>query len=202
MTRESNKIIISLPQAVREQLVNNLYNTEEVLWAATPCFKRTDDYGGLYYFIAIVMFAVAAIMYHKCVSEKMLSGDMMIVIIFVALIGCGAFLMPAYQFSVAKRTGYVITNRRAIIIKPDSFWSLSTKSYPLTVGLIVEVKMDGTRGDIIFGESVAGYLTSHLGNGINVTTPSKQKYGFLKCPDAKKVANFIYEYAQYLANNN
>lgn len=78
---------------------------------------------------------------------------------------------------------------------------MNTKSYPLTVDLIVGIKMKGTRGDIIFGESVQGYVTSHLGNGLSVTSQSKKKYGFMNCPNAKRVANYMHEYAEYLIEN-
>lgn len=195
---------MTLPQSVREELADNLYRTEEILWVGTPCFRRTDDYGALYYFMSIVMFFSTVIMIGKFMSIKATDPEVMGIIAFLILITCGLFFMPSYQLFMAKRTGYIITNSRAIIIKPDSLWpwSSSAKSYRLTTDLIVEIKMDGTRGDIIFGESVAGYISSHMGNGLSITAPSKQKYGFMKCPNAKRVANFIYEYAQYLTANH
>ena len=196
---------MTLPQSVREELVaDNLYKTEEILWVGTSCFRRTDNYGALYYFMSIVMFFGTVIMIGKFMSIKANDPGVMGIISSLILITCGLFFMPSYQLFMAKRTGYIITNSRAIIIKPDPLWpwSSSAKSYRLTTDLIVEIKMDGTRGNIIFGESVARYISSHMGNGLSIIAPSKQKYGFMKCPDAKRVANYIYEYAQYLAVNH
>lgn len=211
MTKESMELLMTLPQSLRNELVNNLYRSEEILWVGTPCFRRTDDYGALYYFMSLVMLFCSVGIINKIVKVRgnapdMMSSDIFLIMIISGLImiTCGLFFMPSYQMFIAKRTGYIITNSRAIIIKPDSLcpWRSSAKSYRVTTDLIVEIKMDGTRGDIIFGESVTGYISSHMGNGFSVTAPSKKKYGFMKCPNAKDVANFIYEYAQYLAANH
>ena len=170
------ELLMTLPQSVRVQLVNNLYRTEEILWVGTPCFRRTDDYGALYYFMSVVMFFCSVGIINKIVKVGGIGPDLIGSIFFLLMITCGLLFMPSYQMFIAKRTGYIITNNRAIIIKPDSLWPWrsSAKSYRLTTDLIVEIKMDGTRGDIIFGESVAGYISSHMGNGFSVTAPSKK----------------------------
>lgn len=54
--------------------------------------------------------------------------------------------------------------------------------------------MYGTDGDIIFGEVTAGMISTHMGNGVYVSSPTMKKKGFLRCPNARAVAEFMHEY--------
>lgn len=95
------------------------------------------------------------------------------------LVSVGFILAPWRLRTIAARTVYVLTNRRALVLTPSLFLLQPTqKEYLLEGGLIREVReaADGS------GDVVLGYEEHHSKNGVHYV-PS----GFMQVPQVRRV---------------
>lgn len=95
------------------------------------------------------------------------------------LASVGFILCPWRLRTIAARSVYVLTNRRALVLAPSLFLLHPTqKEYPLEGGLIREVReaADGS------GDVVLGYEERHSKNGVRYTP-----VGFMHVPQVRRV---------------
>lgn len=105
-----------------------------------------------------------------------------------ALVGLGLMLSPVWLRRKLKRTGYALTNRRALLIEGGLFGSRLVKSYaPEDLSDLERVERANGSGDLVF-ERVATRVQSDDGRRVR-TAPR----GFLAIPDVRDVERLLRE---------
>lgn len=186
-------IVAPLNKHAQRELLSNIYSSEELLWADKPNIGHGTGANPVYYIVGIVCLIAAIVSYS--VFQPLKNSETMPIVLFLAAIGIGAILNGYVIVSGARKSAYALTNTRAIVVTANGFTgAYKVESYPFVSGLVKEVRMYGTDGDIIFGEVTSGMISTHVGNGVYVSSPTTKKKGFLRCPNARAIAEFMHEY--------
>ena len=101
---------------------------------------------------------------------------------FVA-VGVGMLTAPVWVARAARRTAYVITDRRAIVVRPSAPSQLSVRSFtPAELGSLERRERPDGSGDVVFTRDLAS------GSDDGKRTPEA---GFLSVPDAHGVQRML-----------
>jgi len=107
------------------------------------------------------------------------------------LIGLGMLLTPFWIGRKARRTGYYITNRRALLIEARFPSGYKVRSfYPRDLGTLERIQLRDGSGDII----LAREYSANSGNSARVA-----EIGFFGIPDAQSVERLLAQLASQAA---
>ncbi len=115
-------IPLDIPEAVRQRLLNELRDRENVMWVAQP--SGFSEASIIYVLFAIPWTIVSLLL--LSVTEKSL--DSLMVAPFI-LIGCGMLCTPIWLKWLARKSVYAITDQRAIFIEARFLGSFTIKSF-------------------------------------------------------------------------
>jgi hypothetical protein len=98
-------------------------------------------------------------------------------------VGIGLVTAPLWMGSMARKTVYALTDRRAIVFEPQLFRTVQVRSYTAAgLGAMSRVERGDGSGDLVFEE----YTT----RGSNNTTTTTRR-GFLAIPNVHQVEGLI-----------
>lgn len=178
----------NLPKEVASLVDLELEPGERIIWAAQPIpgrFARRSI--GLVLFgipwTAFAIFWIAGASGFKIPDFSHGFGFFPLFGVPFVLIGFGLLSSPYWMRRKARRTAYVITDKRALILAGGSWRSTTVRSFePYRLGDIRRVQnADGT-GDLIFERTWAGD-----GDGGRQSTD----HGFLAIRDARNVETLV-----------
>jgi hypothetical protein len=110
-------------------------------------------------------------------------GCFALVGLFPLAIGIFLVTSPLWMGSMARKTLYAVTNRRAIIFEPQLFRTVQVRSYTASgLGAMARVERGDGAGDLVFEE----YVT----RGANNSTTT-QRRGFLAVPRVREVEGLV-----------
>lgn len=127
----------------------------------------------------------------ECVQEK--PGLLLMVLFLVPfwVVGIGFVHSPWRLRELDRRTVYLLTNRRAVVLRPSEFRFRPTqKDYPLEHGMIKEVQEKGDGS----GSLVFGYEVQQTKGGENY-----MPVGFLHVPQLQRVRDILLSALQEFA---
>lgn len=172
------KAITSLPEDLHEQVLLAMQPGEEPLWIAQPVPTLINRMSKPCFFFA----GFALFLSTMFVVLGGLAGlPMLVVLTGIPLV------MPWVIRRRMKRTAYLLTQRRAIVLRPVGRNSWQSVCWPLEPGLLKarELRADGS-GDLIFGyEGGADGETSAV------------PMGFFNLPELRRVEQFILEITDF-----
>lgn len=194
--------LAELRPALRQALESSLAEDEELLWFDHPHLweKRFKKFifRLCYSLVTACVIGISAMAIWGLLLGGYDRDKSHLCIIVLAIVAtltlCGIFTLSAI-FAYRERTKplYVLTNSRAIIISPRLLFCCKPKatSYALDTELVKSVKIKGNKGDIVFEEKEVPYYVTI--NGVTTRRVYIRKLGFLRCPNAKAVAEYIHE---------
>lgn len=165
----------SLPKELREHVQFALQPGEQVVWAAQPIVSLVNRLTIPYFFFlafALVFYAV-----FFTVAGWLFA---MFPLMFVAIIAWTIW----HHYYRMKHSVYVLTEHRALVVRPGARKSWQTIAWPLTADLIKEreLRADGS-GDLIFGYE----NNSSRNEGGNAAVPM----GFFSVPELRCVEQLL-----------
>jgi hypothetical protein len=194
---ESVLVAAGLTPRERKKVLDELGQYEEVVWAARP--DREMVVGRLRW-VRIPIFSVAATL---CISVLLAAGPpwasvgSLIGWAILALMTTAASFFPQYHGWMARRTFYVLTNRRAFVWRCRPNFTIQAVEY---LGPEVcrmrreEVPEYGEKaGDLIFRSKVVITIRTGGGPGGGSSTDIYH-YGFLSLRDAAGVERLVREH--------
>lgn len=97
-------------------------------------------------------------------------------------------VIPWFRKCYKRRTLYLVTDRRCIILTPRLLPGMNCKSYPLEPNRIKEYEIfSGDIGNIVFDYDYSNHPDSHVSDPEDDRTP----LGFLDLPQCKRVVTLI-----------
>lgn len=127
----------------------------------------------------------------ECVQEK---PGLLLMVLFLLpfwVVGIGLVHSPWRLRELDRRTVYLLTNRRAVVLRPSEFRFRPTqKDYPLEHGMIKEVQEKGDGS----GSLVFGYEVQQTDGGENYLP-----VGFLHVPQLQRVRDILLSALQEFA---
>jgi hypothetical protein len=182
----SSSNLWQLPDQLRTLVENELHEDESVAWVCQPIRKYIAMRSLPVVFFAIpwtafAIFWIAAASRFKIPDFK--NGFDLFPLFGVPflLIGFGMLGSPFWMAWKAKRTAYVLTDRRAIIF--DGGWSVNIRSFgPERLLDMQRIQRKDGSGDLIFEKK-----TTYNGEGPNRVTD----IGFLAVPNVKDVEEMV-----------
>ena len=185
---ESTNAAWSLPPRLRGLVEYELADGEELIWAAQPDPRRfaLKSLPIVLFGIpwtAFILFWIAGASGFKIPDFSEGSDFFPLFAIPFLLIGLGMLSAPFWMMRKARRTAYVITERRAIIF--EGGWSMKIRSFgPEDLqDLRRRQRRDGS-GDVVFAQEV-----SYSSKGHRQSTD----IGFFAIPDVKEVEDLLEE---------
>ncbi len=137
------KSLASLPEELHEQVVRAMLAGEEPLWIAQPIPSLVNRLT-----VPSIFFAVFAVFFSALFVAFAGWAGMPFLLIFIAIPTATPFLVRRRM----RRTVYVLTARRALLLRPEGRKGWQTVAWPLAPGMVKErvLRADGS-GDLIFG---------------------------------------------------
>ncbi|MDO5465174.1 MAG: hypothetical protein Q4F40_09580 [Akkermansia sp.] len=182
----------------REWVESVLQADEELLLLCKPQVRLWRwEYTPITLFSILWLGGVATIsIFALCKSIDQLSeepGILLLLLFFVPfwVLGIGMLSTPWRMRALDRRTVYLLTNRRAVVLRPSDFRFLPTqKDYPLEHGMIKEVQEKGDGS----GSLVFGYEVQQTKGGENYLP-----VGFLHVPQLQRVKDILLSALQEFA---
>ena len=166
----------------RERIQALLSEGEELLWISKPDVGATHGFPHVIFGLFVVAFGCLPLvvgMEHGAVTWA--------VILFYSFFGLFILLGLGFLFVAAplyvrhaRQQVYVITNKRAIVLKHNG----KLTEYPLAPYMVMEVRRPGKRP----GALILGYEERRTKNGVYM-----EGVGFLLCPEAETALNILQE---------
>jgi hypothetical protein len=189
---------INLLPDVEERVRAELVEGEHLIWAGQPSHRATRfntlTTMGICLGIALLGGAVATVMLLGKGGSTIIP---LTVLTVFGLIGVGGtILVPIHQQRMARRTGYAVTNRRAIVLRPSPFGPVAIDSYG-PVQLQQMVRRDWWvvkgAGDLIFHtEKTLVVTTTHSRGGSSSSAREKiVHFGFLGIDEPGRIEKVV-----------
>lgn len=182
----------------REWVESVLQADEELLLVCKPQVRLWRwEYTGMTLFSIVWLGCVATIsIFALCKSIDQLSekpGILLLLLFFVPfwVLGIGLLCTPWRMRALDRRTVYLLTSKRAVVLRPSDFRFRPTqKDYPLEHGMIKEVQEQGDGS----GSLVFDYEVQHTKSGDNFLP-----VGFLHVPQLQQVKDILLNTLQEFA---
>lgn len=137
------KSLASLPEELHEQVMRAMLPGEEPLWIAQPIPSLVNrlTIPSIFFTVFALFFSVLFVVMAGWVGVPFL-------LILIAIPAATPFLVRRRM----QRTVYLLTARRALLLRPEGRRSWQTLAWPLAPGMVKErvLRADGS-GDLIFG---------------------------------------------------
>lgn len=170
--------LASLPEKLYEQVLRAMQPGEEPVLVARPKLTVVNRVSLPYiFFLVFAIFFVSLWVF--CSGFAALP----FLALFIALPAGGVW----YTYWQMQRTVYIITERRALVVRATGRKGWQTLSWPLTPGLVKErvLRADGS------GDLILGYETSRDAEGDSTTVPQ----GFFNLPELRRVEQLLLDIA-------
>ena len=170
------KCLSPLPDELREQVLLAMRPGESPVWVARPIPTLRNRMSTPYIFFAVfgMMFSglILVLSPHAVLSFSVL------------LVGI-PFVFIWYIYRQMKRTVYVITEKRALVVRPVRRKEWETLSWQLTPGLVKErvLRADGS------GDLILSYEVEKDAEGDGQSVPR----GFFNLPELRRVEQLLSE---------
>ena len=182
----------------RDWVESVLQADEELLLVCKPQVRLWRwEYTPMTLFSIVWLGCVATIsIFALCKSIDQLSeepGILLLLLFFVPfwVLGIGMLSTPWRMRALDRRTVYLLTSKRAVVLRPSDFRFLPTqKDYPLEHGMIKEVQEQGDGS----GSLVFDYEVQHTKSGDNFLP-----VGFLHVPQLQRVKDILQSALQEFA---
>jgi hypothetical protein len=203
----------SIPSDLKDNALAELDRREKVVWLGQPVaglvFLRNSGwllFAGIGLVIAFITAlqpasvppqkkdqAVQAAGKVATPAKRGTGVELALLVLFVAWVGTG--LIPAFRWYYAKRTCYVLTNRRALVYKEYLLGRPTRQSYPPTA--VAQMRQSnswimGGRGDLIF-RTVAVIRNSGGSKRRWASSVQTINYGFLAVANVQEVGKLVRE---------
>ena len=169
--------------ALWNQVTPELRNGEELLWVGKPMPIRVVLANGelIGSLVGVIMIGVVLFLFGNFRMPTNVSSFSIFNLFPLIFIAFGLFTIarPIYEFVMATRTVYGLTNQRAIIIK-QTFNGKKVESYTNS-DQIERHDVNSTMGDLVFQRQISTYRS----NGRRRTRT--RKIGFFGVPEVGKV---------------
>ncbi len=196
------KPAVNLPPELEARVLQELTKDEQIVWAAQPSPRVTRLQGLATAGGSLFMALIASLMLLGfLVMAKTVSGGAWMIPcvmgLFVVLGLAGMFLAPRMKHLMARRTWYVVTNRRALVGLPGWFGESAVDSYtPLQLQNMNRRDSWFAKGagDLIFRtERRLEVSTSYNSRGRGSTSVREKiiRYGFLGVEDVTEVEKIV-----------
>lgn len=175
--------LVSLPEKQHEQVLRAMQPGENPVLVACPKPTVVNRVSQPYiFFLVFAIFFVALLVF--CCGFTALP----FLLLFIALPLGGVW----YTYWQMQRTVYIITERRALVVRATGRKGWQTLSWPLTPGLVKErvLRADGS------GDLILGYETSRDAEGDNTTVPQ----GFFNLPELRRVEQLLMDISRVSGN--
>lgn len=170
--------LASLPEKLHEQVLRAMQPGEEPVLLARPKPTVVNRVSQPYiFFLVFAIFFVS--LWVCCVGFAALP----FLVLFIAFPVVGIWR----TYWQMQRTVYIITERRALVVRATGRKGWQTLSWPLDPGLVKErvLRADGS------GDLILGYETSRDADGDSTTVPQ----GFFNLPDVRRVEQILMDIA-------
>lgn len=168
------KCLSSLSEELREQVLLAMLPGEEPVWVAQPIPTLVNRLSIPHIFFAVfaLMFSVLLIVLGGLVALPFL-------LVFTGIPVAGPILI----YRRMRRTVYVLSETRALVVRPTWRKAWETMSWPLTPGLVKEreLRADGS------GDLILGYEVTKDAEGDYSSVPQ----GFLNLPELRRVEQML-----------
>ena len=178
----------NLPRAVSSLVDAELEPGEQVIWAGQPVPARfaRRNLGMVLFGIpwtAFALFWIAGASGFKIPDFSSPTSLFPLFGVPFVLVGCWLLSSPYWQFRQARRTAYVITDRRAVVLS-SGFWnSITVRSFePFRLGDLRRIQNTDGTGDLVFERVV---------NTSNRNGNQSTDHGFLAIKDVKTVETLV-----------
>lgn len=185
--------LYSLPPEQRALIESELQPGETITWAGQPKPRAFTLQTIPIFVFAIPWTAFAVfwiVMASGATTKHPVKGPGIFFPLFglpFVLVGLGMLSAPLWMRRLARRTVYLITNRRAIVFQRG--FSVTTRSYTpdQMQSLSKRVRADGS-GDIMF-------ISAFPVGAVNVSNPMLVQNGFFSIPNVKEVESLLLKLA-------
>lgn len=170
--------LASLPEKLHEQVLRAMWPGEEPVLVARPVPTIVNRVSKPYiFFLVFAIFFVSLFVF--CSGFAALP----FLALFIAL-PVGGIWRTYWQM---QRTVYIITERRALVVRAAGRKAWQTLSWPLTAGLVKErvLRADGS------GDLILGYESSRDAEGGTTSVPQ----GFFNLPELRRVEQILMDIA-------
>ncbi len=166
------KSVASLPEELHEQVMRAMLPGEEPLWVAQPIPSLVNRLT-----VPSIFFAVFALFFSALFVAIAGWVGVPFLLILIAIPAAMPFVIRRRM----RRTVYLLTVRRALLLRPEGRRSWQTVAWPLAPGMVKErvLRADGS-GDLIFG-----YEGGKEGN----TNPVPM--GFFNLPELRRLEQLL-----------
>lgn len=199
MNTYETTILAPLHPTTQLDLLKQIHRGERIIWTDSPATSvgASCSWGCCVPALLLLWFSMTL-----CKTGDFFGQTSVPFSIFLTLflLSFAILCVPFYFNYLRERTGYVLTNSRAIIIEPLRWtpWLSRSLYFPLTPDLVKEVRMHGKTGDVIFSEKNEYYLTTKIPGSkhLQMTTAYPKQIGFRDIDEPYLVANMIDELTQ------
>jgi hypothetical protein len=177
-------------QALRNEVTPQLHPGEKLLWVGKPMPLRAMLAGGNLFgavaavlMVGFMLFFFNSVRFNFSMSRGASSEIFSLFNLFpLILIAFGLFTVakPIYDFLMAGRTVYALTDQRALIIKPVLSGGRKVESYTETEGIERHDIADG-KGDLVFQREMSIYYSNRR------RRVRSRKIGFFGIPNVQQV---------------
>ena len=177
-------------QALRNEVTPQLHPGEKLLWVGKPMPLRAMLAGGNLFgavagvlMVGFMLFAFNSFSFNFSMARgssstvSTLFNLFPLIFVAVALFSVGR---PVYDFLMAGRTVYALTDQRALIIKPVLSGGRKVESYTETEGIERHDIADG-KGDLVFQREMSIYYSNRR------RRVRSRKIGFFGIPNVQQV---------------
>lgn len=173
----------------REWVERVLQPGEELLMVCKPqarLWRSEYAYGALFAAVWIGMVALFTRFVVPTVLDEVAENPKVLFLLLFMLpfwlVSLGVMMAPWRNRTVARRTLYLLTNRRAVVLKPTFLLIPTQADYPMESDMIrdIVVRADGS------GDVVLGYVTHSTRNGTY-----DEPMGFMRVPHVERVAALL-----------
>lgn len=173
-----------LSPELADRVARELTPDEKLIWAGQP---RPDLMARAAWFLVPFGLVFAGFAVFWMIMAGVMTGGLMApcALPFIA-IGLGMVASPVWLRSLARKTLYALTDRRALVWEP-SFWGTTTLRQYTAAGLghLTRVERSDGSGDLVFEEFTT---VNRSGNG---TSTSTTRRGFLAIDRVHEVEHLI-----------
>lgn len=166
------KSVASLPEELHEQVMRAMLPGEEPLWVAQPIPSLVNRLT-----VPSIFFAVFAVFFSALFVAMAGWVGVPFLLILIAIPTATPFLIRWRM----RRTVYLLTARRALLLRPEGRKGWQTVAWPLAPGMVKErvLRADGS-GDLIFG---------YEGDRESDTNPVPM--GFFNLPELRRLEQLL-----------
>lgn len=188
-----------LPHDLRDEVRAELDGAERLVWVGQPIASRTarralalSAFGVVFTAFALVWIALASGMLGKRGPDTSAMPTALRVCFPLwgapfALVGLGMTLAPLWASRAARRTVYIITDRRVILWKGSAWGEATVRSYRGdALGSLVRRESADGSGDLIFEEQ--HYVDTRPGRD---RRRHAVRHGFIAIPDVRQVEDLL-----------